>query len=179
VIAPVRDSGQLRTFATGATRDTSQQKLDPFGFISPVALHRFSEYMHRHRVQSDGNLRDSDNWKKGMPREEYVRSLIRHVMDFWLVTSGEVPRYDTKVSDPDEIACSILFNIQGYLHEQGTARNRCEAVVSDSHGWGKMLKNLDLLEPKYPYEQRPMNHINVDQQLSKEVDDAFDRITIP
>jgi len=177
VIAPVQDSGKLRTFATGATRDTSQQKLDPFGFLSPVAMHRFSEYMNRHRTQSDGNLRDSDNWKKGMPKEEYVRSLIRHVMDFWLVTSGEAPLYDTKVSDPDEIACAILFNIQGYLHEQGTARNRYEAGQS-SAGWGKMLQAIDLLGSKYPY-ARPMNYINVDEHLSKEVDDAFDRITIP
>lgn len=118
-----KDNGKLRTFATGATRDTSERKLDPFGFISPVALHRFSEYMDKHRVQSDGNLRASDNWKKGMPKEEYVRSLIRHVMDFWLVTSGEVPQYDPKVSDPIEIACAIMFNVQGYLHEAGTIRD--------------------------------------------------------
>lgn len=113
----VQDTGSLREFSTGATRDTSQMKLDPFGFISPLALHRFSEYMHKHRLQSDGKLRDSDNWKKGMPPMEYVRSLIRHVFDFWLVTSGLSPRFDKKVSDPQEIACAILFNVQGFLHE--------------------------------------------------------------
>lgn len=154
-----RDTGQLRTFSTGATRDTSKEKLDPFGFLSPVAMHRFSEYMHKHRLQTDGNLRDSDNWKKGMPKEEYVRSLIRHVMDFWLVTSGEAPRYDPKVSDPDEIACAILFNVQGYLHEQGTARTQ-------GRQWG----------------QAPipgfvgLNYVNVDEDLSREVEEAFDRI---
>lgn len=174
MIAPVQDSGKLRTFATGATRDTSQQKLDPFGFLSPVAMHRFSEYMNRHRTQSDGNLRDSDNWKKGMPKEEYVRSLIRHVMDFWLVTSGEAPRYDTKVSDPEEIACAILFNIQGFLHEQGTARVNNGTPNSE---WARKL--LTQMGDTFPYGLRPMSYINVDEHLSQEVDDAFDRITIP
>lgn len=107
----------MRTFSTGATRDTSTEKLDPFGFISPQALHRFSQYMHKHRTQSDGSLRDSDNWKKGMPIMEYVRSLIRHTMDFWMVMSGFAPQYDKKVTDPEEIACAILFNAQGFLHE--------------------------------------------------------------
>lgn len=167
MIAPVIDSGTLRTFATGATRDTSKTKLEPFGFLSPVALHRFSEYMHKHRLQSDGNLRDSDNWKKGMPEKEYIQSLIRHVMDFWLVTSGEEPRYDPKVTAPEEIACAILFNIQGYLHERGTART----LKQDSKmEWGRAL-NYEVQKP------RGLNYVNVDEDLSKEVDAAFDRIT--
>ena len=113
------DDGTLRTFETGATRDTSKDKLEPHGFLSPEVLHRFSQYMHRHRHQSDGTLRDSDNWKKGMPQEEYSKSLLRHAMDFWAVVSGEgKPLYDTEESDPEEIACAIMFNVQGWLHEQ-------------------------------------------------------------
>lgn len=156
------DNGAIRRFDSGATRDTSQQKLDPFGFISPVAMHRFSEYMHKHRLQSDGNLRDSDNWKKGMPKEEYVRSLIRHVMDFWLVASGEAPRYDTKVTDPDEIACAIMFNIQGYLHEQGTARTQLPL----NSEWTR-IKSLGLIGTL----------ANVNKGLSDDVDRAFSAIT--
>ena len=116
-VVTTEDDGTLRTFNTGATRNSGKERLDPFGFISPEALYRFSQYMHKHRLQSDGNLRDSDNWKKGMPKDEYVRSFIRHAMDFWLVTSGGKPRYDEAVDDPVEIACAIMFNIQGYLHE--------------------------------------------------------------
>ena len=85
----VKDDGTLRTFKTGATRDTGKDKLEPHGFLSPEALHRFSEYMHKHRKQSDGSLRDPDNWKKGMPQEEYVKSLLRHAMDFWAVLEGQ------------------------------------------------------------------------------------------
>ena len=118
------DSGKVRTFSTGATRDTSVNKLEPFGFISPLALHRFSEYMHKHRFQSDGTVRASDNWQKGIPIKVYVHSLIRHIMDFWLVTAGFSPRYDKAVTDPVEIACAIMFNVQGYLHEMLKLRDQ-------------------------------------------------------
>jgi hypothetical protein len=122
------DDGKIRTFATGATRGTGEAKLEPFGFISPLALHRFSEYMHRHRLQADGSLRSSDNWKKGIPTSEYVQSFFRHAFDFWLVVSGHAPRFDPSVSDPQEIACSLLFNIQGYLHETLQGHDIDEAI---------------------------------------------------
>lgn len=117
-MSETKDDGTLRTFSTGATRDTGTDKLEPQGFLSPEVLHRFSQYMHKHRKQSDGSLRASDNWKKGMPQEEYVKSLLRHVMDLWAVLGGEgKPLYDAKESDPEDIACAIMFNVQGWLHE--------------------------------------------------------------
>lgn len=118
-----KDDGTLRTFATGATRDTAKNKLEPFGFISPQALYRFSQYMDRHRLQTDGTMRDSDNWKKGIPIDAYVQSLIRHTMDFWLVMSGGKPLYDPHTTDPQEIACAIMFNVQGFLHETMIGRD--------------------------------------------------------
>lgn len=118
-----KDDGTLRTFSTGATRDTAKRKFDPYGFISPQALYRFSEYMDKHRLQSDGNLRDSDNWKKGIPIDSYVSSLIRHTMDFWSVMSGGKPLYDPHTTDPQEIACAIMFNVQGFLHETMIGRD--------------------------------------------------------
>lgn len=192
----VQDTGQLRTFGTGATRDSSQEKLDPFGFISPLALHRFSEYMHKHRLQSDGKLRDSDNWKKGMPAMEYVRSLIRHVLDFWLVTSGLSPRFDTKVTDPQEIACSILFNIQGYLHEtlQGPKLYTVGQAVNSEYErmQRKGCDERPLFVTGLSKAKRPGLHPNVrmplekgedqvrrmvDQSVHEEVELAFDRMT--
>ena len=53
---------KMRTFDTGATRDTDSDKLDFDGFLSPLALEAFAEYMHRHRQVADGSLRASDNW---------------------------------------------------------------------------------------------------------------------
>ena len=57
----------MREFDTGATRDAETNKLDFEGFFSPLALEEYAKYMHMHRRQADGNVRDSDNWQKGMP----------------------------------------------------------------------------------------------------------------
>ena len=62
----------MRNFDTGATRDVDTNKLDFEGFLSPVVLERYAEYMHKNRVQADGNLRDSDNWQKGIPKKSGV-----------------------------------------------------------------------------------------------------------
>jgi len=101
----------VRHYDTGATRDTDAGKLDYHGFVSFTALERFAQYMHQHRKQADGHLRDSDNWKKGIPREDYVKSLTRHVVDF--VLADERGDFD----QAEELACAIWFNTQGYLHE--------------------------------------------------------------
>ena len=74
---------EARYFSTGATRDTDQGKLDYEAFLSPIVLRRYGEYMHEHRMQSDGELRDGDNWQKGMPRDQYMKSGFRHFMDWW------------------------------------------------------------------------------------------------
>jgi len=57
----------MRTFGGGATRNSDQGKPDYEGFLSPLVIIRYGEYMTRHRVQADGNIRDSDNWQKGIP----------------------------------------------------------------------------------------------------------------
>lgn len=102
----------MRTFITGATRDNDEHKLDYEGFLSPVTLLVYAQYVHKHRLQSDGNLRASDNWQKGIPQKQYLKSLVRHVMDLWLLFRG-YPREVTK----EEALCAILFNTFGLLHE--------------------------------------------------------------
>jgi hypothetical protein len=72
-----------RTFATGATRDTDTGKLDFDGFLSGPVLVEFAKYMHENRKMRDGSLRDSDNWQKGIPREQYRKSAFRHFMEWW------------------------------------------------------------------------------------------------
>jgi hypothetical protein len=102
----------VRQFETGATRDTNEGKVDYRGFISPKAMRRFGEYMLTHQVQADGTKRSSDNWKKGIPVAAYVESGVRHMFDFWDAYE------DGKLDVCDELACAVLFNIQGYLHER-------------------------------------------------------------
>ena len=62
----------IRKFETGATRDTDEGKLDFEGFFSPIVMERFAEYMNKHRRQSDGQLRDSDNWQKDSEKERNI-----------------------------------------------------------------------------------------------------------
>ena len=104
--------GKIRTFDTGATRDTEEGKLDYEGFLSPLAIERFAQYMHKHQKQSDGKLRDSDNWQKGIPKKAYMKSLWRHFMDVWKEHRGYRSR-----DGIEEALCGIIFNAMGYLFE--------------------------------------------------------------
>jgi len=104
--------GKVRKFKTGATRDTNEGKYDYEGFLSPLVLKRFGEYMNKHRKQSDGTLRDSDNWQKGIPQDAYIKSSWRHFHDWWMEHRGFSSREGT-----EEALCALLFNVMGYLHE--------------------------------------------------------------
>lgn len=102
----------LREFESGATRDTDTGKLDYEGFLSPAVLECYAQYMHKHRVQTDGSLRASDNWQKGMPFEVYMKSLWRHFKDVWSEHRGLGSQDGLK-----DALCGVLFNTMGYLHE--------------------------------------------------------------
>jgi len=108
----------IRQFETGATRDTDVGKLDYEGFLSPLVLKRYAQYLNKHRVQSDGNLRDSDNWQKGIPVAEYMKSKARHFFSTWLIYR-DFPAFDEKGNqiDLEESLCAELFNTMGYLFE--------------------------------------------------------------
>lgn len=102
----------MRTFDTGATRDSDEGKLDYEGFFSPLVVERYAQYMHKHRKQSDGNLRDSDNWQKGIPLTAYMKSGWRHFVDWWFEHRGLPSREGI-----EDALCGVLFNAMGYLHE--------------------------------------------------------------
>jgi len=113
------ESGQTRTFASGATRDSEDGKPDFEGFIHPLCLEAYGEYMNSHRIQSDGQVRDSDNWQKGMGLKTYMKSLLRHVIDLWFMHRG-IERKDMrtgKVLTVKEVCSAIVFNTWGYLFE--------------------------------------------------------------
>lgn len=111
---PISGLTEPRVFETGATRDGETGKLEYFGFVSPIALKRYCEYMHSHRTQSDGKLRSSRNWRKGIPLEAYEESLGRHVVDTVLHLEG----FSGEASEPlEEAICGIIFNAMGLLHE--------------------------------------------------------------
>ena len=102
----------MREFKSGATRDDNNDKYDYEGFLSPIVLQRFAEYMHFHRKQADGKLRASDNWQKGIDKEVYIKSKMRHDMDLWLEHRGHKSREGI-----ENALCGTLFNTMGYLYE--------------------------------------------------------------
>lgn len=126
----------MRTFETGATRDDDKMKLDYEGFLSPGALKRYAQYMSAHRIQADGNLRDSDNWQKGIPLDAYMKSLFRHTIDVWHIHRG-LYAVDEKGEQVDfaEALCAVIFNSFGYLHEY----LKLEALEESKENCRKMI----------------------------------------
>lgn len=105
----------MRTFDTGATRDTDENKPDYEGFLSPLVLVRYGEYMMKHQVQTDGDLRSSDNWQKGFGADHYavcMKSLLRHTTDAWMFHRGFNGR-----DYLEDALCGIMFNAMAYLHQ--------------------------------------------------------------
>ena len=100
----------MRQFDTGATRNIDADKVDYEGFLSPLALKAFGAYMHKHRQQADGKLRDSDNWQKGILVESYMKSMWRHFFAVW-------ETYRRTGAPDQEDLCALFFNVQGMLHE--------------------------------------------------------------
>lgn len=124
-----KDDGVMREFETGATRDTAKGKLDMEGFTHPMVEKQFAKYMNMHRYQSDGSIRDSDNWQNGIPTKVYMKSLRRHHDDTWLEHRG--------FNTPNGIIanlCGVIFNAKGMLHE-----------VLKARGW--KLQDFDGTEP--------------------------------
>lgn len=118
----------VREFASGATRSPLGDKLQYEGFLSPVALQRFAQYMHEHRRQADGNLRPADNWQSGIPLSSYMDSMARHFFDVWLHHRG----FPERAAEPLEVAlCGLMFNVQGYLHETLKAATLLQPGESD------------------------------------------------
>jgi len=75
-------------------------------------LREYAKYMNKHRIQSDGKLRDSDNWQKGFGKDHYkvcVKSLLRHVMDLWLEERGFASR-----DGIEDALMGIMFNVMAY-----------------------------------------------------------------
>lgn len=101
---------KMRKFDTGATRDNDADKPDYEGFLSPEVLAEYGRFMHKNRKQSDGKLRASDNWQKGIPKDQYMKSAWRHFMAMW--------RAHRKAEPDMEAMCALLFNVMGYMYEE-------------------------------------------------------------
>lgn len=117
----------MRTFESGATRDDDAGKLDYEGFLSPLVLRRYAEYLHQHRIQADGNLRDSDNWQRGIPVSVYMKSAWRHFLAWWTAHRG----MRTDEPEIEDSICALIFNAAGYLHRRIEAKRALADLSSD------------------------------------------------
>lgn len=116
---PAMESPQekIRTFESGATRDTVEGKLDYVKALCPLVLRRYVQYLDKHRLQPDGSMRDFDNWKKGIPRETYHSSKGRHFFADWLLEEGYEVEDNHGSVDEEEALCAEIFNAMGKLRE--------------------------------------------------------------
>lgn len=120
----------MRKFPSGATRDDDTDKLDFEAFLSPLVIRRYAEYLHKHRIQADGKIREADNWQRGISLSCYIKSLFRHFIDLWTIHR----RNQEKSLDwfnKEEALCAIIFNASGYLHELLKAQSNKPAVEQD------------------------------------------------
>lgn len=101
-----------RVFDTGATRSPLGNKPQYEGYLNPLVLKRFGEYMLKHQTQADGQRREPDNWQKGIPPRSLVDSKMRHDMDVWLHHRS----YSYAATEPmEEALCGVLFNTMAML----------------------------------------------------------------
>jgi hypothetical protein len=113
-----------REFQTGAYRDGEEGKNDYEGFLSPLVIKGFGDYMTKHRLQSNGEWRDSDNWQKGITKDSYMKSMWRHFLDVWLEYDGYKSR-----DGLDEALYGLLFNVMGFIHE--TEKENCTVELTE------------------------------------------------
>lgn len=106
----------MRQFLSGATRDNDVNKLDPEAFFSPLVLERYMEYMHKHRKQPDGKMRDGDNWQKLFGDDHYsvcMKSAWRHFFSWWKAHRGLKTEEDI-----EESMMALMFNIMAYSYKR-------------------------------------------------------------
>lgn len=100
----MKDSGNKRTFATGAVRDAAAGKERP-DLISPFALMRVGRWIGLGAVKYGER-----NWEQGMPASQTFASLMRHAV-----------KYAMGCKDEDHLA-AIIFNAQAAIHFEETGR---------------------------------------------------------
>lgn len=138
---------EMRTFEGGATRNTDNQKLDMEGFFSPLSLEAYARYMHKHRFQADGNVRDSDNWQSLFGEKHLdvcMKSGWRHFFSWWKSHRG----YETEES-VEESVCALIFNAMAYLHKLELDKEG-EKIIPfiDANGMTSAIKKKDYPESK-------------------------------
>lgn len=129
-----------RIFKTGANRNSDENKLDYEGFISPLVELVYANYLHLHRLLEDGSMRDSDNWQKGIPKKELMKSAHRHWQDIRLLFDGYKVAEGQKEITMVEALCGMKFNIDAMIHAEMTQEGKIkpeDSVILQRNFYGK------------------------------------------
>jgi len=103
---------EVRTFKTGAIRDTEDNKFDFIETVSWTAFDRFAGYMTGKKKKYGAG-----NFKKGIDIESYERSLMRHISKYLR------NKYENGNDEKEEDHLSaIIFNVFGIIHEEEQAK---------------------------------------------------------
>ena len=147
---------EIRQFDSGATRDTVEGKLSYVKALSPIVLQRYVQYLDIHRKQSDGSMRDFDNWKKGLPKEAYLDGLGRHFIAVWLLEHGFPASDNHGPVTLEDSLCGIIFNAMGRLHEllkekptEFVCPEGWKIELNLPHGWYVCHPNYNLHQDEY------------------------------
>jgi hypothetical protein len=95
-----KDSGEVKKFESGATRDLREGK-GRFDLISPLAMRRLAD-VHERGARKYGVR----NWEKGIPLSCFIDSAERHIND---VKEGK--------TDEDHMG-QALWNLMALIHTE-------------------------------------------------------------
>lgn len=122
VDSPLKDSGERRTFESGAQRDRGGDKMRP-DLISPFFMERLAIVLAKGAAKYSAR-----NWEKGMPQSEILPSLYRHLLQYQMGDESE-----------DHLG-ALAFNVMALIHNDSLIRQ------------GKMPSELDDLPKYLPIE---------------------------
>ena len=94
----VQDSGNRRTFSTGAVRDMLQGK-GRFDLIPPTMLKRLAKHYENGAVKYNDR-----NWEQGIPISSLIDSAFRHLICY--MQGGQ---------EEDHLA-AVIWNISAIIH---------------------------------------------------------------
>jgi hypothetical protein len=99
-----------RVFETGAMRNSGKNKLHFASCFDPRILNDYAQFIRT----SNKDKRDDANWKLGIPVDEALQSLLRHVVDLWMLVEGFQPERPEDYTLPtvEEACAAIWFNTQ-------------------------------------------------------------------